>query len=220
MLLDGYAGELTDKQRDFLKIASDTNEHQINIVNNLLGVAQLESGKIQLTMTQVDLVALARTLVEEYAPRARNKDQILSFSSRFKRLYCRADEHSLRTVLENILDNAFKYTMPGKAITLRLTKEANTAVISVVDQGVGIASNDLAKLFKKFSRIENPETFHEEGAGLGLYWAEKIIALHGGRIAIESEPGRGTHVKVILPMRRQAKKTRARPRRQAAAVPR
>ncbi len=218
MLLDGYAGELSDKQRDFLKIASDTNDHQINIVNNLLGVAQLESGKIQLTMAQVDLVMLARTLVEEYAPRARNKDQVLSFSSRFKYLYSRADEHSLRTVVENILDNAFKYTMPGKAITIRLTKEANTAVISVADQGVGIASNDLAKLFKKFSRIENPETFQEEGAGLGLYWAEKIIALHGGRIAIESEPGRGTNVKVILPMRRKAKKTRSRPRRPAAPL--
>lgn len=218
MLLDGYAGELTDKQRDFLKIASDTNEHQINIVNNLLGVAQLESGKIQLTMTQVDLVALLRALVEEYAPRARSKDQTLSFSSRYKRLYCRADEHSLRAVLENILDNAFKYTMPGKAIALRLTKEANTAVVSVVDQGVGVASQDLPKLFKKFSRIEHPETFHEEGAGLGLYWADKIVALHGGKMAIESEPGKGTTVKVILPVRRRSKKALSRSKRAAGAL--
>lgn len=218
MLLDGYAGELTDKQREFLKIASDTNEHQINIVNNLLGVAQLESGKIQLTMTQVDLVALGRSLVEEYAPRSRNKNQTLAFSSRYRQLYVRADEHSLRTVLENILDNALKYTTVGKTIKLRVVKEANAAVISVIDQGVGIASHDLSRLFKKFSRIENPETFNEEGAGLGLYWAEKVVGLHGGRITVDSEPGKGTVIKVMLPMKRQSKKAPYRSKRSSGAA--
>lgn len=173
-------------------------------------MAQLESGKIQLTMAQVDLVAFVRALAEEYTSRAKAKDHTLTFSSRYKHLYCRADEHSLRTVIENIIDNAFKYSMPGKSITLRLAKEANSAVISVTDQGVGIASRDQQKLFKKFSRIENPETFQEEGAGLGLYWAEKIVSLHGGRIHVDSEPGRGTTFKVILPMRRTIKKVRSR----------
>jgi signal transduction histidine kinase len=220
MLLDGYAGELTEKQKVFIKTASDTNERQIDIVNNLLDVAQLESGKIQLTLAQVDLLVLIKELVEGFKPQANEKQQTLEFTSRYKRLYCQADWYYLRTVLENILDNALRYTTRHKSVTVKLTKEANAVVIAVIDQGVGITAEDLPKLFKKFSRIENVATFQEEGAGLGLYWSKKVVALHGGRLEAESVYGKGTTFRIILPLADKPKKVRPRIRRRAGQLTR
>lgn len=200
MLLDGYAGELTGKQRLYLKTASDTNERQIAIVNNLLDVAQLESGKIHLTLVKVDLVALTAELIQEFKPRAESKQQTLRLVSRHKHLYGLADSYHLRAVLENIIDNALRYTTINKPVTIHITKESNMAVISVTDRGVGIAPENLSKLFKKFSRIEHPSTFQEEGAGLGLYWSMKVMALHGGKIEVKSVFGKGSTFKVILPL--------------------
>lgn len=220
MLLDGYAGDLSEKQRIFLQTASDTNERQIAIVNNLLDVAQLESGKVQLTLTKIDLPLLIEDLIKEFTPRAADKQQELKFSSRYRHLYCRADQHYLRTVLENIIDNAMRYTMPKKSVTIRLAKESGAAVISVIDQGVGIAPKDLSKLFKKFSRIENVATFQEEGAGLGLYWSKKVVALHGGRLEVESTYGKGSVFKIILPIMAPQKRARPRTRRTPRRVAR
>jgi two-component system CheB/CheR fusion protein len=102
-------------------------------------------------------------------------------------------------VLENIIDNAIRYSTVNKPVVIRISKEGDMAVISITDRGVGISPENLPKLFKKFSRIEHPSTFQEEGAGLGLYWSKKVIALHGGKIEVRSVFGRGTTFRVVLP---------------------
>ena len=206
MLLDGYAGELTDKQKGFLQTAKDTNDRHIAIVNTLLDVAQLESGKVRLKLAKTDIVALLGGLVKEYRLQAENKRQVLLFRSRYKHLYCEADAYHLRTVLENIIDNALRYSPASKTVTVRLGADARMVSVSVIDEGVGIAAEDMTKLFKKFSRIEHPDTFHEQGAGLGLYWSDKIIALHGGRVEAMSLPGKGSTFKVVIPRSKQPKK--------------
>lgn len=200
MMLDGYAGELTEMQRTFLETAAGANDRQITIVNSLLGVAQLESGSIHLTFSEINLVTLLESLVKEYQPRAEDKSLTIKFTSKYKQLYCKGDDYHLQTAVENILDNAIRYTLPGKLITVRLFKRSKHVVVSVIDQGVGIDRKDTEKLFKKFSRIENLSTFQEEGAGLGLYWAEKIVSLHRGRIEVESTLGRGTTFSIVLPV--------------------
>lgn len=205
MLLDGYAGELTDKQKGFLQTAKDTNDRHIAIVNTMLDVAQLESGKVRLKLAKTDIVALLGGLVKEYRLQAENKQQTLLFRSRYKHLHCEADTYHLRTVLENIIDNALRYSPASKTVTIRVSADARTISVSVIDEGVGIAAEDMTKLFKKFSRIEHPDTFHEQGAGLGLYWSDKIIALHGGRVEAISLPGKGSTFKVVIPRSKQPK---------------
>jgi signal transduction histidine kinase len=109
------------------------------------------------------------------------------------------DTEYMRMALGNILDNASKYTPPGKAITVSVhLVPKDKAVVTIRDNGVGIAKHDMAKLFKKFSRIDNPLSVRVGGTGLGLYWSNEVIELHGGKIDVESEIGVGTTFRVQL----------------------
>ena len=102
--------------------------------------------------------------------------------------------------LENIIDNAGKYSPPGKKIKISLSKTKTSLVISVKDSGVGIAKKDLPKLFRKFSRVDNPLSIAAGGTGLGLYWAKKIIRLHRGSISVTSTPNQGSTFAITLPV--------------------
>jgi signal transduction histidine kinase len=102
--------------------------------------------------------------------------------------------------LGNLVDNAIKYTPDGKRITVELDDARPKEVrISITDEGVGIAPDDLTKLFQKFSRIPNARSVSVGGTGLGLYWARQIIKLHGGSIQVRSKVGQGTTFCVVLP---------------------
>jgi signal transduction histidine kinase len=104
----------------------------------------------------------------------------------------------LRMALENIVDNAGKYSPAATTTTLSVTEGDEGLVISIKDEGIGIATADLSKLFQKFSRIENKSS-DAAGTGLGLYWAMKVVDLHGGSITVRSRPGKGSTFKLLLP---------------------
>jgi signal transduction histidine kinase len=103
-------------------------------------------------------------------------------------------------VIENLVDNASKYTPDKGKIRVSVKAVGGEAVVIVKDNGVGVAPEDRAKLFEKFSRIPNILSDDVGGSGLGLYWAAKVIALHGGRIEVESDLGKGTTFKVYVPL--------------------
>ncbi|MET0779439.1 MAG: ATP-binding protein, partial [Candidatus Saccharimonadales bacterium] len=105
----------------------------------------------------------------------------------------------MRMVVENIVDNASKYTPDGKRIAINIKASQTHAAIRISDQGVGIKAEDLPYLFQKFSRIPNPLSNSVEGTGLGLYWAKKIVDLHGGTIKVNSQPGEGTTFVIHIP---------------------
>ena len=102
-------------------------------------------------------------------------------------------------VLENLLDNANKYTYENKDVTISCEISTQHVVISIKDEGVGISKDALPLLFQKFSRIDNPLSTQAGGTGLGLYWAYKIVQLHNGTLEVDSEIGQGTTFKVTLP---------------------
>lgn len=102
-------------------------------------------------------------------------------------------------VLENILDNASKYSPPGKKLEVKLSKSKKSLAISVKDNGVGIIKQDRHKLFNKFSRSDNPLSITVGGTGLGLYWAKKIVDLHSGSIIVKSKPNHGSTFTITLP---------------------
>lgn len=200
MLLDGYCGEMTGTQKRLLTTAHESNERQLKIVNDLLHVAQVDAGKITLNKLTLDLNALIKDIVKEQADTIKNRQQAVLFDQRSRIIVVNADQDRLRMVLENIIDNASKYSPPKSTITLKLHKTKSHIIIEVTDTGVGISAEDQAKLFKKFSRIDNSLSAHVGGSGLGLYWAQRIVELHNGTISVASVPDKGSTFTISLPV--------------------
>lgn len=207
MVLEGYAGDVTEDQKHMLDLAHVNNERQITIVNDLLKVAQVDAGKVKLVKQRIDVAKLMREVLEDQQTKFNNRNQTVAYTCngvayvRSMTVYVVADANRLRMVLENIVDNAGKYTPQGKSVTVRiLPKVSNGTVdIKVEDTGVGIAKTDIDKLFHKFIRVDNPLTAEVDGTGLGLYWAKKIIDLHGGDIIVDSRLGHGSTFTISLP---------------------
>lgn len=200
MLKDGMVGTDPREQQRLLQIAYDTNDRQIKIINDLLNVARLDSNSYKIERKHTDLAHLLADIVRDQTSKFATKQQRLGLRGAGRPLTARVDADSLRMALDNLLDNAHKYTPDGKSVVVSLRRSARSAIITISDRGVGIAKNDLPKLFKLFSRAENPVTLQQEGSGLGLYWAERIISLHKGKIAVTSEVGKGTTFTVTVPL--------------------
>ena len=142
------------------------------------------------------------SILHDMASLMENRDQTLKYDLPKKPVSAVLDSEYIRMAIGNIVDNASKYTAPGKTITATVkTASSNRILVSIRDEGVGIAKQDTGKLFKKFSRIDNPLSVKVGGTGLGLYWSNEVVQLHGGSIDVESELGVGTTFKVFLPAR-------------------
>lgn len=199
MLLDNYAGEMTDMQRQLLKTAYESNERQLLIIDDLLHVAQVDSGKSILRPERVDLNRLARDVVKDMRPNFTKSDQTIRLKTTRKPATATVDKNQLRMVLENLIDNAHKYSLANATTTVSITPKARTIEIAIQDTGVGIAPQDIPMLFKKFSRIDNPVSTLVGGTGLGLYWASRIIDMHNGTIGVDSTLNGGTTFTITIP---------------------
>lgn len=202
MVLEGFAGDISDAQRKLLSNAYESNERQLRIVSNLLKVAQVDAGKVLLRRTDTDLSLMIGDVMKEQQQTYKGRHQKVHLIHPSANIPAFIDADHVRMVVENMLDNASKYSGQGTTITVSLAKTIDEVTISIKDQGVGIASADIAKLFGKFSRIDNPLSTQVEGTGLGLYWAQKIIDLHGGAITVESQENKGTTFVIHLPNKR------------------
>lgn len=207
MLLDGYAEPLGPRQRSYLQSAYDCNERQLRVVDDILRVAQVDLDKVILRKQATNLGQFLRQLLDEQSNKFERRDHVVNFQQAATTITADIDRDRLRMALDNIVDNADKYTEPGKRIELRLKDEGSVAVIEIEDEGVGIARRDFSKLFQKFSRIDNPLSIEVGGSGLGLYWAKRIIDMHGGSIEVRSRLDKGTVFVVRLPIVRSSRTT-------------
>ncbi len=201
MLLDGLAGDLNEEQSEMLQMAYDSNERQINIINDLLKVANVDAGKVVLASRQCDIRELVTEVLKEQESKFRARKQRLVFNCPDTMPALTVDIRLMRMVLENLIDNASKYSPELARIEVRIKADTKQAVIIVKDSGIGIDKKDVDRLFQKFSRIHNHLTAGIEGTGLGLYWSKKIIDLHGGTIRLRSSIGKGTTITINLPLR-------------------
>lgn len=201
MLLEGFAGELTEQQREMLQKAYESNERQLRIVADLLKVAQVDAGKVVFNKSSVNLNELIRDVAREQKATFEKRQQTLEFEPSEPPYIVTLDRDSVRMVIENIIDNASKYSEQGKSVIVSLRELPHDYCIEITDQGVGISSAEQAKLFEKFSRISNPLSTKVGGTGLGLYWAKKIIDLHDGDIKVKSKKGVGTTFSINIPKR-------------------
>lgn len=199
MMLEGYAGELTEMQLKMAQTIYDCNERQITIVNDLLKVAQVDAGRVHLKLKKVDLSAILQEIIADQASKFKDREQTVAYRCNLRKVVTTIDPQLMRMVLENIVDNASKYTPAGKRITVGLRKLRSQHVVDVQDEGVGISKEDIPRIFQKFSRLANPLSNTVGGTGLGLYWAKKIVDLHGGTIDVHSQIGTGTTFSIQIP---------------------
>ena len=203
ILLDGHAGTLSKRQHDFIAKANESNNRQLEIIESLLSLASIQSGKIQLKKEVLDLrTILNRSLTDHHAALKAKRQQLVISKSR-KPLTLRADPTHIQMVIDNLLSNAIKYTPEKGRITLSSWATDTSAYIEVADTGIGIAKQDLPALFQRFSRLQNPASKTVEGSGLGLYLARSIVELHGGTITVRSQLGAGTRFRIKLPLLRR-----------------
>ncbi len=198
MLLEGYAGGLNTRQKEMLEIANDSNERQLMIVNDLLKVAQVDSGNLTLVKSTTDVGKLVKEVIEDIKIKFKERKQTVDISTPNKECLANIDAERFRMVVENIIDNASKYSDHGKHVDVSVVKKRGKIIVKVKDSGVGIAKDDVDKVFLKFMRVSNPLSVRVGGSGLGMYWAKKIIDLHKAEITVDSVLGKGTVFTITL----------------------
>lgn len=199
MLLEGMAGELQPGQIELLKNAYASNERQLRIISDLLKVAQVDAGKVKLRLSITDVSELIKNVINEQQDTYAEQDQTITFIEPDKKISVQIDSDLMRMVLENIINNASKYSRQHTNVTVSLQETKADISITIADEGVGVNPEDRHKLFEKFSRIDNPLSTLVGGSGLGLYWAKKIVDLHRGKIIYASNGDRGAIFTVRLP---------------------
>lgn len=198
MVLDGFSGEITKDQTALLKQAYLSNERQLQIINEFLYVAKLGSGSLVISRHRFDLRTVVLDLIDEMRSGIDEQQHKLTVKL-LKAAPIVADEHSVRMIIENLLSNAIKYTPKRGAITISLKKRGGKYHLSVADTGVGIAEEDMPKLFKQFSRIPNALSHDVVGTGVGLYLAQQLATRNAGEITVTSKPNKGSTFTLSLP---------------------
>lgn len=198
LMREGFAGDLTKEQRELVNQAYISNEHQLDIVNNLLYVARADSREVNLKISTNDLTQLVRNCVEEQKQVLDARKQKITIKCPGE-LFMTFDRQFIHMLIENLVSNASKYTPDGGKIHVSLKDDKDHAVLSVKDTGVGISAEDQQRLFKRFMRIENDLSTIRGGSGIGLHLVKRVVDLHDGAIMVHSELGKGTTFTVRLP---------------------
>jgi len=186
MMLEGSFGKLAPTVDENLYKVYESNERLIHLVENLLNISRIESGRLQFNFAKEDLTDTVASVVEELSHTSEMKKIYLKYSPPKEQIMVDMDEEKIRQVVINLIDNAIKYTKKG-GVTVSLQKQADKAYFCVSDSGMGIAEKDLPNLFKKFSRGKDTSIVHTEGTGLGLFVGKMMIEAHKGKIWAESK---------------------------------
>lgn len=200
MALDGYAGKISPQLRSFLEKANNSNERQLEIINDLLRVAQIDAGKVVLRKELVNIDEMITSIVHDQRSQLDSRRQRVEYTPKRSKVTLYADSTKLRMVLENVIDNASKYSFEDTTIAIKVTKYRGQVRIAVIDQGVGIEKTDSDKVFDKFVRLDNPLSTIVGGNGLGLYWVRKVVELHGGTITVVPNKTGGSVFTITLPV--------------------
>jgi PAS domain S-box-containing protein len=197
LVLAGDVGPLTPEQKEFLTIVSQNTTRLTELINDLLEIERLESGKIEFEFAELDLAEVLENVARSLHVNAEQKG--LEFLTEIPSgLKVRGDRERLAQVFLNLLSNAIKYT-PAGTVELRAHQEDDAVVVEVRDTGIGLSESDLQKLFQKFFRSDNPYVRKVGGTGLGLSIAKAIVERHGGTITVTSQLGQGSTFTVRLP---------------------
>jgi signal transduction histidine kinase/DNA-binding response OmpR family regulator/predicted GH43/DUF377 family glycosyl hydrolase len=192
--------ENNDKQD--LIIAKKYATNLQNLTNNLQSLSKLESGKMLLRASEIDIVKIIRTYLQAFESLARQKNISLKFSSENKNIQAFIDQEKFEQILNNLLSNALKFTNEHGIIEVRIGKHktAEDVLISISDTGCGISTEHIDNIFDRFYQGEQNGNIYYEGTGIGLALTKELVELHHGTIKVESEKGKGSSFTILLPL--------------------
>lgn len=219
LLLDRVDGEINEEQEKSLQKVAANSRHLLQLINDILDMSKIESGRIELDPRETDLVQLIEAAAAAFKPALDKKKLTLAFDFSPELQPVFVDEDKTRQILNNLLSNAVKFTDKGGVVIharpwragVGPGEEPQFMEICVEDTGIGIKPEDMDKLFDKFSQIDVSTIRQYEGTGLGLSIARGLVVLHKGVIRVESEFGKGTRMFFTLPVRKEVYEKPAKP---------
>ncbi len=202
MLESGSLGELTQEEKDSLKIISRNVNRLKKLIDDILDISKLESGAMKFEMGNVQIAEIIKNSMQDMQSYARGKGLTIKAEVQPDLPSIRGDKNRLMQVLTDLIDNAIKFTEKG-SIVIEAKREKDNILVKVKDMGIGISKENIGKLFTKFYQIDSSLSRRYGGTGLGLAICKRIVEVHNGKIWIESELGKGSAFQFTLPVKKQ-----------------
>jgi signal transduction histidine kinase/DNA-binding response OmpR family regulator/putative methionine-R-sulfoxide reductase with GAF domain len=199
VILKEIDGPLTDMQRTDLQTVYESGQHLLSLINNILDIVKIEAGKMEISIEEVDLKPIITSVMSTAVALIRDKDIELQTSLPDDLPIIQSDSRRVRQVLLNLVGNSAKFTEEG-FIRVEAKLDGEEVTISVVDSGIGIPEDKLAMIFEAFTQVDASSTRRAGGTGLGLSICQSFVEMHGGRIWVESEFGKGSTFAFALPI--------------------
>ena len=188
-----------DRYREYAEIIHKSGSHLLNLINDVLDIAKLDAGKLEMHFERLELSKVIVECVQVIEPLASKARVEIRVNLDGERKYLEADDKRLRQILLNLLSNAVKFTRPGGQVRVSATQQVDHIALSVSDTGIGISKGDLSKVLEPFAQVDSELGRKHIGTGLGLPLVKKLAELHRGTLMIESSAGVGTTVTIALP---------------------
>ncbi len=198
-LIEGIHGSLNEKQTGYLELVASSGRHLLELINDILDLAKLESGNCEIALAPTTVRSVCETSLQMVQPMAQRRRQKISAELPDETLGVRADARRLQQILINLLGNAVKFTPEGGRLGLRVSATSGDVRLAVWDEGIGIAAEQMPRLFKPFVQLDTRLAREYSGTGLGLSLVQQLVAIHEGKIDVQSAPGQGSTFTITLP---------------------
>ncbi|OGD39386.1 hypothetical protein A3A25_03080 [Candidatus Azambacteria bacterium RIFCSPLOWO2_01_FULL_46_26] len=203
LILGGYAGSLTEEQKELIMGIRESNERLIALVRDLLSTSRLEGGRLELNLKETELLSFLQQIIDELAPQIQKRRHELIFEKPAALPRIRVDQELTKHTFLNLLTNAIRYTKPGGKIVVSVNEDAakGRVTVAIKDNGIGIPESFQKEIFERFARTQEAIQMEPDGTGLGVYIAKKAVEAQGGAIWFESKTGVGTTFYFSLPIK-------------------
>jgi signal transduction histidine kinase len=195
-------GELNERQLAYVKDVLEAGKHLLSLINDVLDLAKIEAGKMELELSEVSIPEVLRNAISMHSERASRGGFELSLTMEPEEITISADGRRVRQIVFNLVSNAVKFTPADGRVDVSAKRDDGEVEIAVADTGPGIAPEELETIFEEFKQATDGK--QAEGTGLGLPLSRKLVELHGGRLWVESAAGSGSTFRFTLPIRQEA----------------
>jgi signal transduction histidine kinase len=202
VLVQGLFGEVNEKQREYLNDVIGSGQHLLSLINDILDLSKIEAGRMDLELSTFSFRSALQSGVMIVRERAARNGIALNVDFSDEVGQVEADERKVKQIFHNLLSNAVKFTPDGGRVDVAVRRDNSEVRVEVRDNGIGIADSDQARIFEEFQQVGRERS--REGTGLGLTLTRRFVELHGGRITLESAPGKGSTFAFTLPLRQAA----------------